>query len=806
VVAALAVLAAVVAWAALYALILRDLPEIQSLRDYEPNLITRVLAHDGQEVAQIYRERRIVVPIEDMPEHLVRAFIAAEDDAFYEHEGLDYLGIARAAFANLRAGRVRQGGSTITQQVAKTFLLSSQRTYVRKIKDMVLAMRIEGSLNKNEILYLYLNQIYLGSGAYGVEAAAQTYFGKPVSELDLAESALIAGLVPAPSLYTPFRSLENALRRQRFVLGRMLDQEFVTEEEAAEAELQELVFYERKRPEIASAAAFFVEEVRRYLVEKYDEELVLTGGLSVRTSLDVDKQIAAAKAVRAGLRAHAERSGYRGPLERLEEVAFEEKLVELGENHDPENEREGTIVPALVLEVDDKAERIRLAFGPERETTLGLDDVEWARKPDPNLDGAYTKLSRVSEALEPGWLVELERTGEDASGAPTYGLYAEPEAEGALIAFDLETGAVEAMTGGYSFSRSQFNRAVQMKRQPGSAFKPLIYAAALERGYTPATIVHDTPIVYEDSETGLVWKPGNYSDKFYGPITMREALAHSRNIATIKILRDIGVPPVLQLARAVGIDEKLEPNLGLALGASEVTLAQLVRAYATFGANGRRIEPKFVLEVLDRDGNLLEADVPLLLSGEEEDGEVSLPGDLVTEIRAQVDRDDRGSLPPGYGVDPITAYLMTDLLRAVVEEGTGRRVRALGRPMAGKTGTTNDLHDAWFIGYSPQTVAGVWVGYDQARPLGRNEAGSRAASPIFIDYMREALANEPKRDFEVPTSGIVFARIDPKTGLVARSGDGVAVFQPFREGTAPADLAPEEINGTATHGRPTRLD
>ncbi|TDJ01314.1 MAG: PBP1A family penicillin-binding protein [Deltaproteobacteria bacterium] len=827
----LAALLCVAGVALFYAFILRELPEIYTLKDYTPKLVTRVHSHDGVQIGSFYRERREIVPIENVPTHLVHAFIAAEDGAFYQHEGLDYAGILRAAIANLKAGGITQGGSTITQQVAKTLLLTSDRTWLRKVKDMILAQRIEKYLNKNEILYLYLNQIYLGSGAYGVESAAQTYFGKSVSGLSLAESALIAGLVPAPSRYSPRANPAAAQNRQRFVLRRMEEERFISSEQRTSALEQELKFEAVEWDETRAAAAYFVEEVRRYLERHYGSEEMLTGGLNVRTTLDIERQIDAYRAVRRGLRDQDRRQGFRGPIRSIPRMQWTALLEELAQGASPSLEPGLTIVPALVVDVDDKAQQVRLALGPERQTFLSLEDLKWAGEPDKEIDGAVPRVKKVSQALAVGYLVWLEQVGERPPEAveledpnleaivlgypnlgavelepiPVYALYQPPNVEGSLVAMDVETGNVRALIGGYSFHRSQFNRAVQSRRQPGSAFKPIIYAAALKEGYTPATIVYDTPIVYEDTESGITWKPGNYSDKFYGPITLRSALAHSRNVATIKVLRAIGIPPVLEMAHATGIRASLEANLSLALGSSEVTLTELVRAYATFASGGRRVTPRFILEVRDREGKLLEENVPLLPADQEaaEQDQFSIE-QLLAEIRSTVDReDDPDALPPGYMLDPVIAYLMTDLLRAVVQEGTGWRAKALRRPVAGKTGTTNNLHDAWFVGYTPQVVTGVWVGYDVAQNLGKNETGSRAAAPIFVDYMRTALAELPPLDFSAPRS-VVFARIDRKTGLLAHPGDDKAVFQPFREGTVPEEMAPQHaIFGSI---RPTRLD
>jgi penicillin-binding protein 1A len=808
------------------ALILRDLPALYSLTDYRPNLITEIESADGRVYARFYKERRELVPIERIPSHVVYAFVAAEDESFYEHEGLDYTSILRAAWANLRAGGIRQGGSTITQQVAKTFLLSSERSYLRKLKDMVLAMRIEKHLNKNEILYLYLNQIYLGSGAYGVQSAAHTYFGRPVEELTLAQAALIAGVVPAPSRYSPFRSMELARTRQRFVLGRMVEAGFVTGEEERAALAEPISLAAQQPEELEPSTAYFAEEVRRWLVERYGAERVLTGGLRVRTTLDLDHQREAYAALRRGLEAHDHRQGWRGALRSVPAGEWPALEKELAGTNGAGPWADGAVLRGLVTKVDDARGQLRLALGGGRETALTLDDVSWARTPNPEVDGQGYRIDRVGRAFAPGQLVELTKTGEfeaadehpaarlAPAGAPRprFALYQSPASEGALLSMEIPSGQVRALVGGYSFAHSQFNRAVQSLRQPGSSFKPIVYAAALEHGYTPASIVYDTPIVYEDPSTGVLWKPGNYSDEFLGPITLRKALAQSRNVATIRLMQDVGIPAVVRMARAVGITSPLEETMSMALGASEVTVAEMVRAYGTFASGGRRIEPVFVLEVRERDGTLLDRHVPLLWSGaaaaapppvDEPNGDERLapPGALDADLPLGELANGVPGPPAGYAVDPVTAFLITDLMQAVVQEGTGSRAKALNRPVAGKTGTTNDLYDAWFIGYTPSLVAAVWVGYDDVRTLGKNESGSRAASPIFVDYMGHALAGAPRQEFRAP-AGVVFARIDRSSGLLAASGDDY-VFQAFREGTAPSEFAgATELSG----GPPVRLD
>jgi len=815
---ALAVLGAVgtaIGVTVFYAVVLRDLPEINSLQDYRPNLITRVLDVDGNEIASFAKERRIIIPIEQVPKHVVDAFIAAEDGSFYEHTGLDYGGILRAAFTNIVEGRKAQGASTITQQVAKTFLLSPERSYTRKLKDMVLARRIEKALGKNDILYLYLNQIYFGAGAYGIEAAAQTYFGKSARDLQVHEAALIAGLVPRPAEWNPHVDPEAARKKQLLVLHRMVEQNFLTPEQHDYWAAQPLVFAKPHWQERDSATAYFVEEVRRFLMERFGGDEVLTGGLTVHTTVDVGQQVEAWRALRRGLREHDRRTGYRGPLRNVAEKDWAAAEDEIGAANAAVLEpAEEELFQGLVIAVDDAAQKVTLALGPEPKdrATLALADVSWAGPPDPARDGMSPRVSRVSQALHKGDVVQLERKA-DGKG---WSLYQKPLAEGALVGVDLEKGELKAIVGGYSFATSEFDRAMQSRRQPGSAFKPIVYAAALARGFTGATIVHDTAVVYDDESNGQEWKPENYTEDFYGPITLRTALAKSRNAATIRVLSEIGLAPVRDMAKTLGIESPMEMNLGLALGNSEVTLAELVRAYTAFATGGRLIDPVFVLEVRDRTGRVLAENVHLLEGqsealtppvGQGSDESAGPTGadleHVMEKLRKDVENKATPGLPEGYRLDPVDAYLMTDMLRAVVDEGTGTRVKPLGRPVAGKTGTTNDLHDAWFIGYTPEIAAGVWIGYDSARNLGRNETGGRTAAPVFLDYVKKALEQRPVQEFAVP-EGVVFARVDRATGLLASPGDENAIFMPFREGNAPTEVSPSS-NGEGA-ARPLRVD
>ncbi|HTO09215.1 MAG TPA: PBP1A family penicillin-binding protein [Myxococcota bacterium] len=814
---ALAVFAALMAGIGLalfYVTILSDLPEINKLEDYHPNLITRVLDVDGNEVASFAKERRVIIPIEQVPKPVVEAFIAAEDGSFYEHTGLDYGGILRALWKNMFEGHT-QGASTITQQVAKTFLLTPERTYRRKLKDMVLARRIEQKLSKNDILYLYLNQIYFGAGAYGIEAAAQTYFGKSARDLQVHEAAVIAGLVPRPAEWNPHADPETAHKKQLEVLSRMVKQGFLQPDQREYWAAQPLVYAKTHWQERDSATAFFVEEVRRFLMDRFGGDEVLTGGLTVHTTLDVRQQIEAWKAIRRGLRDHDRRMGYRGPLKNVPEKEWAALEEEIGKtNSAPREPAEEDLYQGLVVALDDAAQKVTLATGPAPtdRALLALSDVSWAGAPDVNRDGISPRVSKVSQALHKGDLVQLEKS----ANGKGWVLYQKPLAEGAMLSVDLEKGELKTVVGGYSFASSEFDRALQSKRQPGSAFKPIVYAAALTRGFTGATIVHDTAVVYDDDSSGQEWKPENYTEDFYGPITLRTALAKSRNAATIRVLSQIGLAPVQGMAKALGIESPMEMNLGLALGNSEVTLAELVRAYTAFATGGKVIDPVFVLEVRDRTGKVLAENVHLLAGqkepltppvgqgGEESSGPSDADLDKVMEkLRAQVETKDAPGLPEGFHLDPVDAYLMTDMLRAVVDEGTGTKVKALGRPVAGKTGTTNDLHDAWFIGFTPELAAGVWIGYDSARNLGKNETGGRAAAPVFLDYMKGALADRPVQEFPVP-EGVVFARVDRATGLLAPTGDENAIFMPFREGAAPTEVSPTQ-NGE-TGARPLRVD
>ncbi len=738
----------------------KGLPKISSLTDYHPSVITTVYSDDNQKIAEFYKERRVVVPLDRIPKQLQQAFIAAEDSRFYKHRGIDLFSIVRAFFKNLEAGTIVQGGSTITQQVTKSFLLTPERSYERKIKEAILAYRIDKSFSKEDILYLYLNQIYLGHGAYGVQAASENYFGKSVDELDLAECAILAGLPQAPSRYSPFHYPERARQRQIYVLNRMEAEGFITNEEASEA-INKILDIQPRRNWYLEKVPVYTEDIRRYVEKKYGADALYTQGLKVYAAVNVGMQKVARDEIQKGLKALDRRQGYRGPLETLDPDEIESFSIELAKEKALQPLAPGIQAKGVVIDVDDKAGKVTVRIGDER-GVINIKDMRWARKPNIALTSAQARLRRPSQALSVGDVILVEAKEKDPeSEIWKLDLDQVPEVQAALVCIEAGTGLVKTMLGGRDFLQSQFNRAVQSRRQPGSAFKPVIYAAALDKGYTPASMIIDSPIVFKDEEHDFTWKPKNYGKKFYGPTLMREALAKSRNVVTIKILQDIGIDYVIDYTRKLGIESELSRDLSIALGSSGVSLLEIVQAYSIFANQGFAVQPAFITKIEDRHGNILEEMSP---------------------VRRKV-------------IDASTAYIMTSLMEGVVKFGTGQRVRALGRPVAGKTGTTNNLYDAWFVGYTPRFITGVWVGYDRERPLGRGETGSRAASPIWLGYMKRVLEKEPVRVFQVP-EGIVFAKIDAKTGKLPIPESNKTIFECFKEGTAPTEYTPKP--GTVT--------
>ena len=640
-------LLAVIGSSILYYILLKELPSIAALKDYRPSIATRVYADNNELIDEFFLEDRKVIKLADVPKIVIQAFVAAEDARFYQHRGFDLQGITRAFYKNIEAGRIVQGGSTITQQVAKSLYLSSERKYMRKIKEAILAYKIDKYLTKDEIMSLYLNHIYLGHGTYGIEAASHGYFGKSAKYLTLPEAALLAGLPKAPSSYSPFINFDKARQRQTYVLDRMVEDEYITQEEKSRA-LAIPIKLKSTRPK-EKIAPYFIENVRRYVLEIYGSDVLYKEGLEIYTTLNIDMQKAARDAVERGLQELEAREGY-------------EKGV----------------------------------------------------------------------------------------------------VQGAFLCMDAKTGAVTAMVGGRDFKKSEFNRATQSKRQPGSSFKPFIYTAAFDKGMTPSTRILDAPIVYENrSSPDGFWKPKNFDGKFNGPTTLRTALVQSRNIITIKVLQEIGVDYAAAYATNMGITSPLSKNLTMALGTSSVTLQEMVRAYGVLANQGKRVVPFFIKKIVDRTGQVFEE----------------------TQVKSE------------QVIDPRIAFISSYVMQDVVESGTGRRAKSIGRPVAAKTGTTDDMRDAWFIGFTPSLVAGVWVGFDQERSLGKQEVGGRAAAPIWLYFMEKAVRGKPVEIFPVP-DGIVFIKVDPHTGMPTMRSTHGTLYESFLEGTTANGAVPVEVDET----------
>ncbi len=717
---------------AFYLQLNQSLPSAHALKNYHPPLVSTLYAADGTILGELYTERRYLVPLERVPSHLIKALLAAEDARFYEHGGVDFPGIVRAFFKNLQAGEIVQGASTITQQVVKSLLLTPERTVTRKLKEAILAYRIDRTLSKDEILYLYVNQIYLGSGAYGVEAAARTYFDKHVEELTLSESALLAGLPKAPSRSSPFQNQAAAKERQKYVLDRMVEVGFITAQEAEGVYAEPLNLSKPKRWSLTEFD-HFTEEVRRQLEAAYGHDGLYKEGLKIYTTLDLRAQQLAEKALDQGLRSLDKRhSRYRGVHLNVPRDDWPSALRVLSSNNG--ELRTGKVVAALVTEYDIPNKTCQLLIG-DTPGVLPSTGWEWAKISSRRAE----KRFRVGDVIR----VRLEKPESDKTWLTA--LEQDPGMEGAFMAMVPQTGRVLCLVGGRNFAQSQFNRATQAVRQPGSAFKPIIYAAALEKGYTQASILIDSPLVLDDHSLRGKWRPENYDRKFWGPILMRRALVHSRNVVTVKLLSDIGVPYAIEYARNLGITSPLTPTLALALGASGVTLSELLTAYTPFANAGERVEPYLIEKIVDRDGNVVHQ-------------HQTESTDVMT---------------------PENAYVMTDMLQGVVQEGTGKKAKELERPAAGKTGTTNELKDAWFVGYTPDVLAGVWVGYDDHNvSLGKGETGGHAACPIWVSFMKEWLKDAPVEAFPIPP-GVVFAKINPNSGGLAGSRDPSAISVAF---------------------------
>ncbi len=731
----------------------QDLPDLNQLQNYQPSLVTQVYSSDKQLIGQFFIERRILTPLPQIPEHLRRAVIAVEDVRFFEHPGLDYIGILRAAWTNLRRGGKVEGASTITQQLARSLFLSSERTFDRKVRELVLAYKMELVSTKEQILETYLNQIYFGQGAYGVAAAAQSYFGKELSGLTVAEAAFLAGLPKSPNHFSPFKNYERAKKRQEHVLARMEEAKFLTPEEREQAAAEPLSF---RRPGSEQTAPYFVEYVRQLLIAKYGEAMVYKGGLKVMTTLNLDMQRAAEAAFAAGLRELDKRQGWRGPLRTVDPASLASGVVPVATTGQPV--AVGDYREAVVAKVGKDFYLVQIGNSPAK---LTFDDMAWAKK---RLTGSDTAKDVVvnpnlKQILKPGDVIEV-RVRKIEKDTVYVQLEQTPLVEGGLIAIEPGKGAIRAMVGGYDFGRSEYNRAVQARRQPGSAFKPIIYATALNQGMSPASVVLDAPVVYEQVEEEKTWKPENYGKKFHGVVSLREALAHSHNLATVRLLEKVGIKNVAEFARQVGITSPLAADLSLGLGSSSVGLLELTSAYGVFLNQGSRAEPYAVFSVKDNTGQVLELAEP----------------------------------QPQEVISKETAYLITNMMEDVVQKGTGVAAKSLGRPIAGKTGTTNEFINAWFIGGTPNLVAGVFVGFDDRRSLGETESGAHAALPIWINFMREALKPLPVVPFAIP-EGITFVKVDPSTGLLnSEQEDQPGNVEIFTKGSEPTQAAQRRLD------------
>ena len=780
-----------------YLVVAKDLPDVETLRDVQLQVPLRVYTQDGKLISVFGEKRRIPVRIDEMPGHLKNAFVAGEDARFRVHPGVDYQGITRAVWTLATTGEKSVGGSTITQQLARNFFLSLEKTYTRKIKEIFLALKIERELSKDEILELYLNKILLGHRAYGVGAAADVYYGKTVGELSLAQCAMLAALPKAPSRINPITSPERAMNRRDYVLGRMQQLGFINTAEYQQARSERnTAFYHGATTEIS--APYLAEMVRKEMLSKFGES-AYTGGYEVYTTINSDFQTAANQAITDGLEAYDHRHGYRGAEANfnLEEHNTPQSWDEILRPYKPV----AGLAPGLVTEVD---EDIALVYQPDGQTiALTLADMQWARK----------FISRERVGFEPRSVGEVLETGDIIRTRLRDGGKRElaqlPETEALLVSLSPQDGSIKALVGGYDYTRSKFNRVVQSRRQPGSGFKPFIYSAALAKGKTTASIVNDAPIVFSDSELERDWKPQNYSEKFFGPTRLRDAMINSRNLVSIRLLREIGIPFASKYVSSFGFDPaELPGNLSMALGSASLVPISIARGYAVFANGGYLVDPYFIERTIDARGTVVFATSPSIVctnctveegpdTGEAENLERTEPSfrplQLEGEENLQVTEQDTpttGDIVAGSSTAPRiiseqNAFLVRSMMMDVVRQGTGKKAMTLGRnDLAGKTGTTNEQRDAWFSGYNNELVTSVWVGFDSHDPLGRYEVGGKAALDIWIDFMRVALQNIPEQPVEIP-EGITQARIDPETGLLARLENHDAIMEVFITGSLP---------------------
>ncbi|MBM3535341.1 MAG: penicillin-binding protein 1A [Alphaproteobacteria bacterium] len=762
----------------------KGLPEYAQLADYEPAVVTRVHAGDGRLMAEYATEKRVFVPLDAIPRRVIKAFLAAEDKNFYSHPGIDIFAMARAAVQNVsrlanNPNRRPIGASTITQQVARNFLLTDELSLDRKIKEAILSFRIEQVLSKDRILELYLNEINLGFRAYGVAAAALNYFDKSLDDLSLAEAAYLAALPKAPNRYNPLRNLDAAQGRRDWVLDQMVEAGYVRADEAAQAKAEPLQVRRRDEQEMVRGADYFAEEVRRELVAKYGEKVTYGGGLSVRTTLDPRLQAIADRALRNGLITYDRRHGWRGPVDRIGVgPGWQQRLAQI-----PAPSGTADWRMAVVLSTDREDATIGFADGEKGRILFA--ELRWARehRAEQRLGPA---VERVEQVVKAGDVVLVEPVG-----GSHFGLRQVPAVSGALVALDPHTGRVLAMAGGWSFEASQFNRATQAQRQPGSAFKPFVYMAALDKGYTPSTIVVDGPVVLPQGPGLPNWAPRNYSGDSLGPVPLRVGIEKSRNQMTVRIGMDVGINRIADYAAAFGITPNLPRHMSMVLGAGETTVLKFTAAYGMIVNGGKKITPTLIDRIDDRNGKTLfrHDQRPCQSCGNVAYQSQAAP--IIPDLRPQIE-------------DPLTAYQMVSMLHGVVERGTGVSIRELGRPLAGKTGTTTDANDTWFMGFSPDLAVGIFVGFDQPKTLGDRETGSSVCVPIFKEFMGEALRDTPKTPFRIP-QGIRLVRINPETGRLARAGDKT-ILDAFRPGSEPttSDASDEGEGGSGSTPLPAR--
>jgi len=805
---------AVIVTSGFYLYLRPGLPPVHQLLDIKLQTPLRVYSKDNRLIAEFGEKRRAPITIEQIPTIQLQAFMAAEDSRFYEHFGVDIKGLARAAIELVSTGEIQSGGSTITMQVAKNYFLSRDRTFIRKFNEILLALQIERELDKNRILELYLNKIYLGNRAYGIAAAAQVYYNKPVSELSLAQMAMLAGLPKAPSAFNPLANPDRAMIRRNWILGRMRDLGYITPD-AHELAVSAPITASYNSTETEVDADYVAEMARSEMVRRFGED-AYTDGYTVTVTVDGEKQQVATEALRDGLEAYDRRHGFRGPIGQIDqETLAESEPSDLILNYP----RVESLLPAIVTEVDDESGKVAVHARRIGPATMAFETMTWARRyKTENLTGPEPE--KPSDVVAPGDVIYVRaQNPESASPEPeangnespneqseqlaeaSVALAQIPRVEGALISLKAKTGAIEALSGGYSFGQSKYNRAIQARRQPGSTFKPFLYLSALESGMTPATIYNDAPIVFDDSELETAWRPQNSSGQFYGPTRLREALYRSRNLVSIRLLRDLGIQNTLDYLAQLEIPvENMPDDLSLSLGSGQLTPMELARGMAVIANGGYDVEPYLIETITDFSGETIYQAPKTVLcdkdcdddTAQEPSGEQEGSPNTVANVSETSEDSPEVRVMPRLA-DERSVFILHSMMQDVIRRGTGRRALALGRDdIAGKTGTTNEQKDTWFAGFNHEVATTTWVGFDQPAPLGRREFGASTALPIWLDYMEVALEGAPSSFMPRP-NGIVNIRINPETGQRARPGED-GIFEVFREEDAPPPLTSETEN------------